>query len=98
MGGENKISSVLWNSPAFKAGLAPGMTLVGVNGDAASGDLLKDAVTEAAKTKAPIVLLVNDGGHLNTVTINYTEGLKYPHLERIAGTPDRLGAIHATKK
>ena len=98
VGGENKISSVLWNSPAFKAGLAPGMTLVGVNGDAASGDLLKDAVTEAAKTKAPIVLLVNDGGHLNTVTINYTEGLKYPHLERIAGTPDRLGAIHATKK
>jgi hypothetical protein len=44
------------------------------------------------------VLLVNDGDHLNTVTLNYTGGLKYPHLERIPGTPDRLGPIHAAKK
>jgi predicted metalloprotease with PDZ domain len=97
-GGDNKISSVLWNSPAFKAGLAPGMTIVAVNGMAADGDGLKDAVDQAAKDKKPIVLLVNDNDHINTVTIDYTGGLRYPHLERIAGTPDLLTAIHAAKK
>ena len=98
VGSDNKISSVLWNSPAFKAGLAPGMTLVAVNNEAASGDLLKDAVKDAAKSKAPIVLLVNDADHIRTVTIDYTGGLRYPHLQRIPGAPDRLGPIHAAKK
>jgi hypothetical protein len=55
-------------------------------------------VDQAAKDKKPIVLLVNDNDHINAVTIDYTGGLRYPHLERIAGTPDLLTAIHAAKK
>jgi predicted metalloprotease with PDZ domain len=95
---DNKITSVLWNSAAFKAGLAPGMTLVAVNGDAATGDRLTDAVTAAKGKGAPIVLLVNSFDHINTVTLDYHDGLRYPHLERIEGTPDRLAQIHAPKK
>ena len=98
VGGDNKIGSVQWNSPAFKAGLAPGMTLVAVNNEAASGSELKDAVTQAAKDKQPIVLLVNDSDHIITVKIDYTGGLRYPHLERIAGTPAYIDQIHAAKK
>jgi predicted metalloprotease with PDZ domain len=98
LGKDNKIGSVLWNGPAFKAGLAASMTVVAVNGMAASGDALKDAITEAKKTGAPIVLLVNNLDHIDTVKIDYRGGLRYPHLERIAGTPDRLGAILAAKK
>jgi predicted metalloprotease with PDZ domain len=96
---DNKISGVAWNSIAFKAGLAPGMTLVAVNGEAASADVLKDAVTEAKKDSSkPIVLLVNSFDHISTVRLDYHDGLRYPHLERIAGTPDRLTSIHAPKK
>jgi len=98
LGKDNKIGSVAWNSIGFKAGLAPGMVLVAVNGDAASGDALKDAVTAAKTDKKPIVLLVNSFDHINEVRLDYHEGLRYPHLERIPGTPDRLSLIHAPKK
>jgi predicted metalloprotease with PDZ domain len=98
LGKDNKIGGVAWNSLAFKAGLAPGMVLVAVNGEAASGDVLKDAVTEAKASKQPIVLLVNSFDHISEVRLDYHEGLRYPHLERIAGTPDRLSLILAPKK
>jgi predicted metalloprotease with PDZ domain len=98
LGKDNKIGGVAWNSLAFKAGLAPGMVLVAVNGEAASGDVLKDAVTEAKGGKQPIVLLVNSFDHISEVRLDYHEGLRFPHLERIAGTPDRLSLILAPKK
>ncbi len=98
LGKDMKIGSVLWNGPAFKAGLASSMTLVAVNGIAASADGLKEAVTEAKKTGAPIVLLVNNLEHIDTVRIDYRGGLRYPHLERIPGTPDRLATILAPRK
>jgi predicted metalloprotease with PDZ domain len=95
---DNRFGEVLWNGPAFKAGLAASMTLVGVNGMTGSGQALKDAVIDAKKTGAPIVLLVNNQDHIDTVRIDYRGGLRYPHLERIKGTPDRLGAILAPRK
>jgi predicted metalloprotease with PDZ domain len=98
LGKDMKIGRVLWNGVAFKAGLASSMVLVAVNGMAASADKLKDAVTAAKKTGAPIVLLVNTFDHIQTVTVDYRGGLRYPHLERIAGTPDRLAAILAPRK
>ena len=98
MGTDNKISDVLWNGPAFKAGLAPGMILVAVNEEASTPDRLIDAVKAAKKTKTPIVLLVNSFDRISTVTIHYHGGLRNPHLERIPGTPDRLSQIHAAKK
>ena len=98
VGKEMKIGQVLWNGPAFKAGLAASMTLVAVNGMAATTDALNDAITQAAKTGAPIILLVNNLDHIDTVRIDYRGGLRYPHLERVAGTPDRLGAILSPRK
>jgi predicted metalloprotease with PDZ domain len=95
---ENKIGEVLWNGVAYQAGLAPGMVLVAVNGEAASGEELTAAVKAAKDSKQPIVLLVNSFGHISTVTLRYFDGLKYPHLERIPGTPDRLAQIHAARK
>jgi predicted metalloprotease with PDZ domain len=98
VGKDNKIGGVAWNSVAFKAGLAPGMTLVAVNGEAGGGEALKDAVAAAKTDSKPITLLVNTFDHIETVQLNYHEGLRYPHLERIPGTPDRLSLIHAPKK
>ena len=98
LGKDMKLGRVLWNGPAFKAGLASSMTLVAVNGMAASADALKDAVIEAKKSGAPIVLLVNNLDHIDTVRIDYRGGLRYPKLERVPGTPDRLSAILAPRK
>lgn len=94
----NQIGSVLWNGPAFEQGLAPGMELIAVNGDAASASRLADAITAAKDTDVPIVLIVKDGDHFRTVTFDYHGGLKYPHLERIAGTPDRLGDLFTPRR
>ncbi|ROQ18863.1 M61 family metallopeptidase [Gallaecimonas pentaromativorans] len=90
---EGTMRDVLWDSPAFNAGLAPSMTIVAVNGTQFSGDVLKDAVTAATKDKAPIELLVKDFDKYQTIKIDYHGGLKYPHLERIKGTKDYLSQI-----
>ena len=93
-----RITEVLWNSVAFKAGLASSMTIVAVNGMAANSDALKDAIAEAKDSGKPITLLVNNLDHIDSVRLDYRGGLRYPHLERIAGTPDRLNAILTPRK
>lgn len=93
-----RITDVQWNSPAFNAGLASSMTLVAVNGIAAKAEELSRAITDSQKNGSPILLLVNDLDHLRTLAIDYRGGLKYPHLQRIDGKPDRLSAILAPRK
>ncbi|MGZ3298635.1 MAG: M61 family metallopeptidase, partial [Asticcacaulis sp.] len=92
------ITDVMWDGPAYKAGLAPGTVLIAVNGKAYDPDLLKEAVTAAKTSKAPIDLLIKVDDNYKTVAIDYHGGLRYPVLERIEGTPDRLGDIIAEKK
>jgi predicted metalloprotease with PDZ domain len=95
--GENNITAVQWDGPAFKAGLAIGMQVVAVNGDAASAANLSDAITAAKGTDKTIELIVKDGDHYRTVNFDYHDGLRYPHLERIPGTTDRLGALYTPR-
>ncbi|HEY2177168.1 MAG TPA: peptidase M61, partial [Caulobacteraceae bacterium] len=87
------LTGVDWDGPAFRAGLAAGTQIVAVNGEAYDADGLKDAVTAAKASGAPIELLVKDEGHFRTVAIDYHGGLRYPHLVPIPAAPDRLGAI-----
>jgi predicted metalloprotease with PDZ domain len=97
LGRDADISSVMWDSPAFKAGLTVGDKVIAVNGIAVDMDRLKQAVT-AAKTGAPVALLIKAGDHYRTVTIDYHGGLRYPRLEPIPGATDRLSLIYAPKK
>ncbi len=87
------ITDVLWDSPAFNAGLAPGMTVQAINGRVYKGEVLKDAVADAKTNKAPITLLVRSFDRIDSVRIDYHGGLQYPKLERIAGKPDRLAEL-----
>jgi predicted metalloprotease with PDZ domain len=97
--GDGSIRSVVWGSPAFAAGLAPGNKIAAVNDLALEGiDILTDAITASRGTKAPIVLLLRDGARYRSVSIDYHGGLRYPHLERIPNTPDRLASILAPLK
>ena len=95
---DNTISSVLWNGPAFKAGLAPGATLIAVNGKAFDTDLLKADITAAKTGSDPIELLVKTDDNYKTVKIDYHGGLRYPVLQPIAGAPAYLDDILAEKK
>jgi predicted metalloprotease with PDZ domain len=96
--GDNTIGSVQWNSPAFQQGLAIGMQIIAVNGVSASASNLAAAVTAAKGTDAPIELIVRDGQRYRTVAFDYHDGLKYPHLERIEGTPDRIGDLFTPRR
>jgi len=86
-----RVQSVQWDGPAFRAGLAPGARLARVNGQAFSTEVLTEAVRASPST--PVSLSVKDGDGTRTFQIDYRAGLRYPHLERIAGTPDRLSAL-----
>jgi predicted metalloprotease with PDZ domain len=90
---ESKISQVIWDSPAFKAGLTLGTTVVAVNGRAYKSDLLDQAIRDAQDPAKPVELLVRDFDRYRTVRLDYTGGQRYPDLERVAGTPDRLSDI-----
>ncbi|RYG12045.1 MAG: M61 family peptidase, partial [Caulobacteraceae bacterium] len=94
----NTINAVQWDGPAFKAGLAIGMQIIAVNGEAASASLIADAITAAKGGTAPIELIVKDGDHYRTVSVDYHEGLRYPRLERIPGTPDRLSELYTPRR
>jgi predicted metalloprotease with PDZ domain len=89
------LSDVLTGSPGAKAGLGIGDTIVAVDGREYSSEVLIDGIKAAQGTNAPIVLIVKRNGLFRTVSIDYHDGPKYPHLVRIDGTPDRLAGIVA---
>ncbi len=89
----NVIRGLQWDSPAFKAGLAVGMEIVAVNGEAANADRINAAITAAKDPAKTVDLIVKDGDRYRTISFDYHDGLRYPRLERIPGTPDRLGDI-----
>ena len=90
---EGVIADVLWNSPAYKAKLAPGMKLVGINGSVYSNDTLKQAVTQAKGASEPIHLIVQSDTFLSTADLDYHDGMRYPRLQRVDGTPALLDDI-----
>lgn len=93
---DGTVQTVAWGSSAYKAGLSQGVTIVAVNGEQLNGpDTLSAAIKSAKTGKDPIELLVRDGKHFRTARIDYHDGLRYPHLERIAGAPDLLADILA---
>ena len=90
------VREVTWDGPAYKAGLAPGATLVALNGVAFDGDALKDAVRAArAEGTPPLELIVRTGDNFKIVRIDYHGGLRYPRLERDPAVPARLDDILA---
>ncbi len=86
------LSDVIYGSPAYAAGIGPGMKLVAINGRAWSRDVLLDALRSSKDSQQPIDLLVENAKFFKTYSIAYHDGIRNPHLERIEG-PDVLGEI-----
>jgi predicted metalloprotease with PDZ domain len=98
IGRGDQISEVEWGSPAFNAKIAPGSTLIAVNGRAYKQELLTQAIVAARNEGGRIELLLKMDDRYHTVAIDYRGGLRYPHLERVEGKPDRLAAVFAALK
>jgi predicted metalloprotease with PDZ domain len=97
VGADGDLGSVWWGSPAFKAGMTPGMRIFAVNGTSFSIAALREAILAAENTTAPMKFLVQRGSKFQTIGINYHSGLRYPELVRAPGTPDLLDKILAPK-
>lgn len=82
--GGNKVTSILWQGPAFRAGLLPRMTLVTVAGQPFSKEALEGAIRSAARTRRPISLRARDEDGEHDFSIEWTGGLRYPWLERVS--------------
>jgi predicted metalloprotease with PDZ domain len=94
----NRVTGVRWGSPAFEAGLTSGWEVVAVNGRAASASAIAEAITASKGNTTPIQMMLKRGDRFRTIEFDYHDGLRYPHLERIEGTPDRLGDILAPRR
>jgi predicted metalloprotease with PDZ domain len=89
---DGSVSDVVPGKAADRAGLGPGMRLTAVNGRRWTPDRLKEAV-QATRTGGKVRLIVEKGDEVKTVTLDYAEGGRYPHLQRVKDKPDLLGDI-----
>jgi predicted metalloprotease with PDZ domain len=87
------VRSVTWNGPAFRAGLSPDIQVVAVNGQPFSSAAILSAVTDSASV--PLRLTLHDRDTHRDITVHYAGPLRYPHLERLSNTPDRLTPLLA---
>jgi predicted metalloprotease with PDZ domain len=88
-----RVTDVRENSAAWRAGLAVGETIQAIDGQAFDPDVFDYALTRAEHGGPPVTMVVSQDGWFTTLTIDYHDGPLYPHLERIANTPDMLEAI-----
>jgi predicted metalloprotease with PDZ domain len=87
---DGTVDSVLWDSPAFRAGVNKFEQIVAVDGVAYKLDRFTAAIGASPTRTAPIELLLKEGERYRTVRVDYHGGLRYPHLERIADRPELL--------
>ena len=90
LGGDGSVNDSIVGSPAFEAGISSGMKIIGVNGRVYTHDLLEDAIKAAKDSSQPITLLVVSDDYINTSTIHFNGGPRYPHLVRDEQKPDYL--------
>jgi predicted metalloprotease with PDZ domain len=92
---DGAIIDVVGGSSAFRAGLGPGMKVMVIGGKKWSPDALREAIAAATRSKQPMTLAVDNDGVVKVFTLDYHDGLREPHLERIVSAPDVLHDILA---
>ena len=94
LGKEGEITEVVWDSPAFNAGLTVGSKLVAVNRRALDTDQLKTAIKAR---RSPLSLLIKTGDIYRTIDLDYQGGLHYPKLEKTNPGSSSLDDLLAPK-
>jgi hypothetical protein len=68
------------------------MKVHAVNERRLTAERLRHAVA-VTKSGGKVALLLENGDYFQTAMVEYGGGARYPHLERVDSTPDRLGDI-----
>lgn len=87
------LTGVIWDGPAFNAGLTTAAEILAVNGRTYSESVIRDAIAAAKGAREPIRLIVKTGSRVREVAIPWFAGHRYPRLERVGngeGSLDRL--------
>ncbi len=84
---EGVVTSSIWDSPAFKAGIDVGTEIEAVNSEAYSSDRIKAAILAAKTAKEPIRLTVKNNDRFRDILLDYHDGPRYPRLQKV-GTGD----------
>ena len=87
------LSDVVGGSPAAKAGMAPGMKLIAVNGHRYNEDVLQDAIRLGKGGKDPLEIIAQNGEAVRVYRVDDAQGPRYPVLERDAAKSDVLSDI-----
>jgi predicted metalloprotease with PDZ domain len=97
--GENDgvIRGIFVNSPAFRAGLAPDMRIIAVDGRRWSADILNEALKRHKGGTTPMELIVSNTDFYSVVHVDASSGARHPHLVRDPATPDELQKIYAPR-
>ena len=90
---DGSLTDVQWNGLSFKAGITPDMQILGVNDQQFSISNLRQAIQDAEKSTEAIKLLLKRGNDFITVRLEYHDGFRYPHLDRVDAVSDRMDAI-----
>ena len=96
LGADGSIIDAVVGSPAFLAGLGPGMRILTISGKPYSPDGLRAALSLAARPGPPIFMQIDNEGTVTTMPVDYRGGLREPHLQQVPGRPDVLASILAT--
>jgi predicted metalloprotease with PDZ domain len=108
VGDGGTLADVIPDSPAARAGLAPGAKLLAIEGREFSNTVLKDALLAtrpagADSTKGPsgrthLEVISSRDGFVQVSRIEYAGGPRYPVLKRRVGTADLMARILARKR
>ena len=90
---DGELGDVIPGSPAYTAGLGPGMKLVAVNGRRWTARRVKQAIQAAQAEHQPLELIVENKEHFGTYSLPYFDGERYPHLQRVDNQSDLLTPI-----
>jgi predicted metalloprotease with PDZ domain len=94
---DGKVIDVVPGKAADKAGLGPHMKVLAVNGRRLTADRLREALTATIGGKTKLRLLAENGDYIQTFTLDYKDGERYPKLERDTAKPDLIGDIFKAK-
>ncbi len=87
------VRDVIPGSPAYQAGLGPGMKVMAVNERKWSKDVMRAALAAAMANHKAIAILAENGEYFSTFQVNYDGGEKFPHLVRDESKKDVLSTI-----
>jgi predicted metalloprotease with PDZ domain len=90
---DGSLMDVIPGMAAAKAGVAPGMKIVAVNGRRFTCKVMRAALAAGKGRPDPLELIVQNGDFMSVHKLDYHDGERWPALERDPTQPDLLTAI-----